>query len=163
VLSVYSATKAAIRSLARACSVDLKQRQIRVNAISPGTIPTPGYDQVGFSPAKMDAFSRLLSNSRSARLSAWRTDSRIVDVKTILMLDELECSMRTEGRDGAVWLSGLSSSAIDTSIIRSESFGRIPRRAFFACQSQNAIASRVPHRSRRLGDRKSHFYTVSCR
>ncbi|MGC2226770.1 MAG: SDR family NAD(P)-dependent oxidoreductase, partial [Candidatus Sulfotelmatobacter sp.] len=43
-LSVYSATKAAVRSFARTWSVDLKDRKIRVNAISPGIIPTPGYN-----------------------------------------------------------------------------------------------------------------------
>ena len=41
-LSVYSATKAAIRSFARTWTVDLQSRKIRVNAISPGTIDTPG-------------------------------------------------------------------------------------------------------------------------
>jgi NAD(P)-dependent dehydrogenase (short-subunit alcohol dehydrogenase family) len=40
--SVDSATKAAVRSFARTWSVDLKARKIRVNAISPGVIPTPG-------------------------------------------------------------------------------------------------------------------------
>jgi len=40
-LSVYSATKAAIRSFARSWTVDLKHRKIRVNAISPGPIDTP--------------------------------------------------------------------------------------------------------------------------
>src|ERR1700739_3435951 len=40
--SVYSATKASIRSFARTWTTDLKDRQIRVNAISPGTIDTPG-------------------------------------------------------------------------------------------------------------------------
>lgn len=39
--SVYSATKAAVRSLARSWTVDLKDRRIRVNAISPGPIETP--------------------------------------------------------------------------------------------------------------------------
>ena len=39
--SVYNATKAAIRSFARTWTVDLKQRKIRVNAISPGPIDTP--------------------------------------------------------------------------------------------------------------------------
>jgi len=39
--SVYSATKAAIRSFARSWTVDLKHRKIRVNAISPGPIDTP--------------------------------------------------------------------------------------------------------------------------
>jgi NAD(P)-dependent dehydrogenase (short-subunit alcohol dehydrogenase family) len=39
--SVYSATKAAVRSFARCWTVDLKHRNIRVNAISPGPIDTP--------------------------------------------------------------------------------------------------------------------------
>lgn len=40
--SVYSATKAAVRSFARTWTSDLKDRRIRVNAISPGAIDTPG-------------------------------------------------------------------------------------------------------------------------
>jgi NAD(P)-dependent dehydrogenase (short-subunit alcohol dehydrogenase family) len=39
-LSVYSATKAAMRSFARSWTVDLKHRKIRVNVISPGPIDT---------------------------------------------------------------------------------------------------------------------------
>ncbi len=42
--SVYSATKAAVQSFARTWSVDLKGRKIRVNAVSPGAIQTPGLD-----------------------------------------------------------------------------------------------------------------------
>ena len=41
-VSVYSATKAALRSLARTFTTDLKARKIRVNVVSPGTIDTPG-------------------------------------------------------------------------------------------------------------------------
>ncbi len=41
-VSVYSATKAALRSFARTWTTDLKNRKIRVNAVSPGTIDTPG-------------------------------------------------------------------------------------------------------------------------
>ena len=44
--SVYSATKAAIRSFARTWTTDLKERRIRVNAISPGTIDTPGLNDL---------------------------------------------------------------------------------------------------------------------
>lgn len=40
-LSVYCATKAAIRSFARCWTVDLKERKIRVNTLSPGAIDTP--------------------------------------------------------------------------------------------------------------------------
>jgi NAD(P)-dependent dehydrogenase (short-subunit alcohol dehydrogenase family) len=43
-LSVYSATKAAVRSFARTWILDLKEQKIRVNAISPGPIATPGLD-----------------------------------------------------------------------------------------------------------------------
>jgi len=45
--SVYSATKAAVRSFARGWTLDLKARKIRVNAISPGPINTPGANSVG--------------------------------------------------------------------------------------------------------------------
>jgi len=40
--SVYNATKAALRSFARSWTVDLKERRIRVNVVSPGPIETPG-------------------------------------------------------------------------------------------------------------------------
>jgi NAD(P)-dependent dehydrogenase (short-subunit alcohol dehydrogenase family) len=40
--SVYAASKAAIRNFARSWALDLKDRGIRVNAISPGPIRTPG-------------------------------------------------------------------------------------------------------------------------
>ncbi len=41
--SVYSATKAAVRSFARTWTTDLKDRHIRVNVVSPGPIETPGF------------------------------------------------------------------------------------------------------------------------
>ena len=44
--SVYSATKAAVRSFARTWTTDLKDRRIRVNAVSPGSIDTPGLTEL---------------------------------------------------------------------------------------------------------------------
>jgi NAD(P)-dependent dehydrogenase (short-subunit alcohol dehydrogenase family) len=41
-LSVYSATKAAVRSFARSWMLELKDRRIRINVLSPGAIDTPG-------------------------------------------------------------------------------------------------------------------------
>jgi NAD(P)-dependent dehydrogenase (short-subunit alcohol dehydrogenase family) len=41
---VYSATKAAVRSFARTWTNELKERQIRVNVVSPGPIDTPAFD-----------------------------------------------------------------------------------------------------------------------
>jgi NAD(P)-dependent dehydrogenase (short-subunit alcohol dehydrogenase family) len=54
--SVYGATKAAVRSFARNWALDLKDRQIRVNAISPGVVPTPGYDHLGLSDEQLQTF-----------------------------------------------------------------------------------------------------------
>lgn len=48
-LSAYSAAKAASASLAKTLSRDLKDRNIRVNAISPGFIDTPGHQKTGMS------------------------------------------------------------------------------------------------------------------
>src|SRR5437899_10172362 len=44
--SVYSATKAAVRSFARTWTTELKDRRIRVNAVSPGPIDTPGLNEL---------------------------------------------------------------------------------------------------------------------
>jgi NAD(P)-dependent dehydrogenase (short-subunit alcohol dehydrogenase family) len=44
--SVYSASKAAVRSFARTWTAELKDRKIRVNVISPGTIDTGAFDAV---------------------------------------------------------------------------------------------------------------------
>src|SRR3984957_617815 len=46
-ISVYSATKAAVRSFARCWTTDLRHRKIRVNTISPGPIETLIYHKVG--------------------------------------------------------------------------------------------------------------------
>ncbi len=46
--SVYSATKAAVRNLARTLSAELLDRGIRVNSIAPGPIETPIFDKLGF-------------------------------------------------------------------------------------------------------------------
>ncbi len=45
--SVYSASKAAVRSFARGWTNDLKDRKIRVNVISPGPIDTPILEGLG--------------------------------------------------------------------------------------------------------------------
>jgi NAD(P)-dependent dehydrogenase (short-subunit alcohol dehydrogenase family) len=44
--SVYSASKAAVRSFARTWTTDLKGRRIRVNAVSPGSTDTPGFKEL---------------------------------------------------------------------------------------------------------------------
>jgi NAD(P)-dependent dehydrogenase (short-subunit alcohol dehydrogenase family) len=60
--SVYAASKAAIRSFARGWTTDLKARKIRVNAISPGVVPTEGYKtSLGMSPAQVEQFAQQMS------------------------------------------------------------------------------------------------------
>jgi len=44
--SVYGATKAAVRSFVRSWSVDLKERKIRVNVVSPGQVDTPSMREI---------------------------------------------------------------------------------------------------------------------
>jgi NAD(P)-dependent dehydrogenase (short-subunit alcohol dehydrogenase family) len=61
--SVYSATKAAVRSLARTWTTDLKERRIRVNAISPGSIDTPGLSDLLASSEVGEQRKAMLSSS----------------------------------------------------------------------------------------------------
>lgn len=53
----YAATKCAIRGMAKVWTTELKSRRIRVNVVSPGAIPTEGYETVqGMSPEQVKAF-----------------------------------------------------------------------------------------------------------
>jgi NAD(P)-dependent dehydrogenase (short-subunit alcohol dehydrogenase family) len=60
-LSVYSASKAAVRSLARTLSAELIERGIRVNTLSPGLIDTPIYQKVGLPPHHVQAWTSQLA------------------------------------------------------------------------------------------------------
>ncbi|HEX2681020.1 MAG TPA: glucose 1-dehydrogenase [Candidatus Dormibacteraeota bacterium] len=61
--SVYSATKAAVRSFARTWTTDLKDRRIRVNAVSPGSIDTPGLSDLLASSQTGQQRMKMISNS----------------------------------------------------------------------------------------------------
>jgi NAD(P)-dependent dehydrogenase (short-subunit alcohol dehydrogenase family) len=63
--SVYSASKAALRSFARTWLVDLKERKIRVNILSPGTIDTPILDPLG--PEAKEYFKTLIPRGEIGR------------------------------------------------------------------------------------------------
>ena len=70
-MSVYNATKAAVRSFARTWTVDLKQRRIRVNAISPGPIDTPGLNDIMDTDEQIEQFkSSLLSGVPLGRMGS---------------------------------------------------------------------------------------------
>jgi NAD(P)-dependent dehydrogenase (short-subunit alcohol dehydrogenase family) len=61
--SVYSATKAAVRSFARTWTNDLKARKIRVNSLSPGPIDTPILDKAGLTKEQADGWKESLKSS----------------------------------------------------------------------------------------------------
>jgi len=61
--SVYSASKAAVRSFARTWAVDLKDRKIRVNAVSAGVIPTEGYRSAGMTQEQIDGFAAQMAGA----------------------------------------------------------------------------------------------------
>ena len=62
--SVYSATKAAVRSFARTWTADLKDRRIRVNALSPGYIDTPAWRSIEAAEQRIEALSKTVPLGR---------------------------------------------------------------------------------------------------
>ncbi len=67
--SVYSASKAAVRNFARSWAVELKDRGIRVNAVSPGPIHTPGLSGLAHDEAsRQGLFNHLISQVPLGRL-----------------------------------------------------------------------------------------------
>jgi NAD(P)-dependent dehydrogenase (short-subunit alcohol dehydrogenase family) len=58
---VYFATKAAVRSLARTLAAELAPRGIRVNAVSPGLVPTPFVGKMGLPQEALDGFAAMIA------------------------------------------------------------------------------------------------------
>lgn len=61
--SVYAATKAAVRSLARSFAAELGPRGIRVNAISPGLIPTEFQAKMGLAAETLKGFEGFVTQA----------------------------------------------------------------------------------------------------
>lgn len=66
--SVYSASKAAVRNFARSWALDLKDRHIRVNVVSPGPIRTPGLGDLVPDEARQGLFDHLAAQVPLGRL-----------------------------------------------------------------------------------------------
>jgi NAD(P)-dependent dehydrogenase (short-subunit alcohol dehydrogenase family) len=92
--SVYSATKAAVRSFARTWTTDLKDRRIRVNAVSPGAVDTPGLNDLMASSDAAD--ERLLMISKSIPLGRLGTADEIAKAVVFLASDDSSYITGTE-------------------------------------------------------------------
>src|SRR5216683_351004 len=92
--SVYSATKAAIRSFARTWTTDLKDRRIRVNAVSPGSIDTPGLS--GLLGSSETGQQRLKMISNNVPLGRLGTADEIAKAVVFLASDDASYVTGTE-------------------------------------------------------------------
>jgi NAD(P)-dependent dehydrogenase (short-subunit alcohol dehydrogenase family) len=61
-MSVYTASKAALRGFARSWSVELQQRKIRVNVLTPGPTETPIFDKGGLPDDQVQAFKAMAAS-----------------------------------------------------------------------------------------------------
>jgi NAD(P)-dependent dehydrogenase (short-subunit alcohol dehydrogenase family) len=84
--SVYSATKAAVRSFARTWTTDLKDRRIRVNALSPGSIDTPGLSDLLASSEVGEQRKKMISNT--VPLGRFGTPDEIAKAVVFLASDD---------------------------------------------------------------------------
>lgn len=84
--SLYSASKAAVRSFARTWSSDLKGRDIRVNAISPGVIKTPAWTSSGLPQEQVSGFFDFAAST--APLGRTGRDDEVGKVVAFLASDE---------------------------------------------------------------------------
>src|SRR5437588_12158647 len=92
--SVYSATKAAVRSFARTWTTDLKHRRIRVNAVSPGSIDTPGLSELLSSSEIGQQRKQMISNS--VPLGRFGTPDEIAKAVVFLASDDSSYITGTE-------------------------------------------------------------------
>src|SRR5947209_4765384 len=92
--SVYSATKAAVRSFARTWTTDLKDRRIRVNAVSPGSIDTPGLSELLASSETGQQRKKMISNA--IPLGRLGTPSEIAKAVVFLASDDSSYVTGTE-------------------------------------------------------------------
>ena len=94
VYSANSATKAAVRSFARTWTTDLRDRRIRVNAVSPGSTDTPGLNELMASTETGQQRKKMISNS--VPLGRFGTPEEIAKAVVFLASDDSSYITGTE-------------------------------------------------------------------
>jgi NAD(P)-dependent dehydrogenase (short-subunit alcohol dehydrogenase family) len=89
--SVYSATKAAVRSFARTWTADLKDRRIRVNALSPGYIDTAPWRSSDVAEVRAN-----IESSGTVPLGRFGTSDEVAKVVVFLASDDSSYVTGTE-------------------------------------------------------------------
>jgi NAD(P)-dependent dehydrogenase (short-subunit alcohol dehydrogenase family) len=84
--SLYSASKAAVRSFARTWSSDLKGKNIRVNAVSPGVIVTPAWSESGLPKEQIAGFLSFAASITPLQRTG--RDEEVAKVVAFLASDE---------------------------------------------------------------------------
>ncbi len=91
--SLYSATKAAVRSFARTLAAEFAERKIRVNAIAPGPIETPLFDKTGLPQEAIDEFGGHVTEQ--------------VPLKRFGQADEIAAAVAFLGSSDASYVNGI--------------------------------------------------------
>lgn len=84
--SVYSATKSAVRSLARTLSAELLERRIRVNAISPGPHTTPIFSKIGMEGKQLEQALKYMEDN--VPVKRFGSPDEVASVAVLLGSDE---------------------------------------------------------------------------
>jgi NAD(P)-dependent dehydrogenase (short-subunit alcohol dehydrogenase family) len=93
-MSVYSATKAAVRSFGRTLAAELAPRRIRVNTISPGPVATPGIGKLGLPSDAAKQFGENMA--QSVALKRFGQPDEIARAALFLVSEDASFALGTE-------------------------------------------------------------------
>jgi NAD(P)-dependent dehydrogenase (short-subunit alcohol dehydrogenase family) len=100
---VYFASKAAVRSLARSLAAELAPRRIRVNALSPGLVPTNFQSKMGLPQEALDGFAGYIAGT--APLGRVGRTDEIAPAAVFLASDEASYITATDLLVDGGWMS----------------------------------------------------------
>lgn len=100
-ISVYAATKAAVRSLGRTIAAELAPRGIRVNTISPGPVQTPLFPKMNLDPDAAENIQKRMAESTA--LKRFASPEEIARVALFLASDDASYLIGSEVQvDGGI-------------------------------------------------------------